>query len=183
MDKTEEKPAVTKDMTIGEVVAKYPESAEIMLGYGLHCVGCHINPYESIEAGAYGHGMSPETIEQMVAEINEAINPKGSGKEVTISTPAANKFRELMEKEGKAGWGLKLVVEPQGCSGMSYTMDFAEKPEGNEIVIEDNGLKVFVQKTQANLVKGVKIDYSSGPSGEGFRIRNPNKESCGCGSH
>ena len=39
---------VTKDMTIGEVVRKYPAAAEIMLSYGLHCVGCHVNPFETI---------------------------------------------------------------------------------------------------------------------------------------
>jgi iron-sulfur cluster assembly accessory protein len=183
MNKKMEKPAVTKDMTIGEVVAKYPESAEVMLAYGLHCIGCHVNPYESIEAGAYGHGMSPETIEKMVNEINEAINPQNSEKEIIISTPAADKFKELMEKENKKGWGLKLIVESQGCNGMSYSMDFAEKPEDSETTLSDNGLNVFVQKSQLNLVKGIRIDYSKSPTSEGFKIKNPNKGICGCGGH
>src|SRR3989344_1919578 len=89
---------ITKDMTIGEVVAKYPETAEIMLGYGLHCIGCHVNPYESIEAGAMGHGMKPETIDGMIKEMNAAVEG-GETNDINISEPAIRKFGELMEKE------------------------------------------------------------------------------------
>ena len=173
---------ITKDMTIGEVVAKYPETAEIMLGYGLHCIGCHVNPYESIEGGAFGHGMSPETISQMVKEMNEAVSGTGSDKDIALSDNAVKKFAELMEKEGKAGWGLKFSVEPGGCAGYNYSMDFAEKPEAAEQVVEEKGMKVFVDKEVLPLVKGVRIDYTDGLNGTGFKISNPNaKSTCGCG--
>ena len=173
--------AITKDMTIGEVVAKYPETAEIMLGYGLHCIGCHVNPYESIEGGAYGHGMSPETVEQLIKEMNEAVSG-GDDKDIKISDSAIIKFGELMAKEGKAGWGLKFTVEPGGCAGFSYVMDFAQKPEENEKVIDEKGMKVFVDKEVFGMVKGVRIDYTDGLQGSGFKISNPNAhDSCGCG--
>ena len=173
---------ITKDMSIGGVVAKYPETAEIMLGYGLHCIGCHVNPYESIEGGAFGHGMSPETISQMVKEMNEAVSGAGSDKDIALSDNAVKKFAELMEKEGKAGWGLKFSVEPGGCAGYNYSMDFAEKPEAAEQVVEEKGMKVFVDKEVLPLVKGVRIDYTDGLNGTGFKISNPNaKSTCGCG--
>ena len=61
-------------MTLGEAIQKSPESAEIMMNYGLHCVGCHVASWETIEQGALGHGMSNKEIEKMVKEINETIN-------------------------------------------------------------------------------------------------------------
>jgi len=173
---------ITKDMTIGEVVAKYPETAEIMTGYGLHCVGCHVNPYESIEGGAMGHGMSQETVAQMVKEMNGALAGMDDGKEITLSDNAVKKFAELMDKEGKAGWGLKFTVEPGGCSGFSYVMDFAEKPTESEITVVEKGMKVFMDKEVLPMVKGVRIDYTDGLQGSGFKISNPNSQgSCGCG--
>ncbi len=173
---------ITKDMTIGEVVAKYPETAEIMLGYGLHCIGCHVNPYESIEAGAYGHGMSPETVEGMVKEMNEAIGGSNEDKDINLSDSAVKKFSELMQKEGKAGWGLKFTVEPGGCSGFSYVMDFADKPTESEKTLVEKGMKIFVDKEVLSMVKGVRIDYLDGLNGSGFRISNPNAHgTCGCG--
>ena len=172
---------VTSDMTIGDVVAKYPEAAEIMTGYGLHCVGCHVSPHETIEAGAMGHGMKQETVDNMMKEINEAVSDEDES-DIKLSDSAIKKFSELMEKEGKAGYGLKFTVESGGCSGYTYVMDFAEKPQENEKVIIEKGMKVFVEKEVFEQVKGVRIDYTDGLQGSGFKISNPNATStCGCG--
>src|SRR3989344_6087216 len=176
--------AITKDMTIGDVVARFPETAPIMLGYGLHCIGCHVNPYESIEAGAYGHGMGQETVENMIKEMNEAVGG-AEDKDISLSDSAVKKFTELMHKEGKEGWGLKFMVEPGGCGCVNYVMDFAEKAESNEKIVEEKGMKIFVANDVLTSVRGVRIDFTSGATGEGFKISNPNgpKESCGCGAH
>jgi len=62
---------ITKDMLIGEVIQKAPKSAEIMMDYGLHCIGCCGAAMESIEQGAKMHGMSDEKIDEMVKKMNE----------------------------------------------------------------------------------------------------------------
>ena len=67
---------VTKDMTLGEVINRYPKVAEVMLKYGLHCIGCHVGTFETIEQGALAHGMSEEQLTEMVDEINAEINKK-----------------------------------------------------------------------------------------------------------
>ncbi len=72
--KVKELVKITKDMNLGEVVYKYPESAEVLTDYGLHCVGCFANAFDSIEAGAKIHGMSDDEIEEMVERVNEVIN-------------------------------------------------------------------------------------------------------------
>ncbi|MHA1964933.1 MAG: DUF1858 domain-containing protein [Candidatus Thorarchaeota archaeon] len=65
--------AVTKEMSIGEVVMKWPESAGAFLEYGLHCYGCAAARYETIEQGAQAHGIDPEIL---IKAINEAIEKK-----------------------------------------------------------------------------------------------------------
>ncbi len=62
---------VTKEMTLGEVITKFPQTAEIMLKYGLHCVGCHVATSETIEQGAMAHGMDEAKLEEMLKEMNE----------------------------------------------------------------------------------------------------------------
>ncbi len=67
---------INKSMTLGEVVEKFPESAEVMMNYGLHCIGCHVASWETIEQGALGHGMGEKEIEKMVNEMNERISSR-----------------------------------------------------------------------------------------------------------
>ncbi len=64
---------VTKDTLLGEVVSKHPRSAFVMLQYGLHCIGCHVSVYETIEQGCMGHGMPKEVMEEMLADVNAFI--------------------------------------------------------------------------------------------------------------
>lgn len=67
---------ITKDMNLGEVAYKFPESAEVLLDYGLHCVGCFASSFDTIEVGAKVHGMSDEEVAEMIERINEVINYK-----------------------------------------------------------------------------------------------------------
>jgi len=68
--KKEEKKIINEKMTLGEVVEKYPKTAEVMLNYGLHCIGCHVATWETIEQGAYSHGMDKKMLNKMVSEMN-----------------------------------------------------------------------------------------------------------------
>ncbi len=67
---------ITKDMTFGEVIQKYPKTAEVMLKYGLHCIGCAVSNYESIEQGATAHGLDEEDLEKMLKELNKVTEEK-----------------------------------------------------------------------------------------------------------
>jgi hybrid cluster-associated redox disulfide protein len=64
---------ITKDMTISEVTAKYPESIEIFFDYGLGCVGCPSAAYETIEQGMAKHGLGPEVVTELVDRLNEEL--------------------------------------------------------------------------------------------------------------
>jgi len=64
---------IDKKMTLGEVIQKYPETAKVMFNYGLHCIGCHVSAFETIEQGALSHGMGKEKLDEMLKEMNKAI--------------------------------------------------------------------------------------------------------------
>ncbi len=59
---------ITKDMTIEKVVTEYPESMMVFMRHGLHCVGCHVSAFESIEDGAMAHGIN---VDALVADLNK----------------------------------------------------------------------------------------------------------------
>lgn len=74
--KNKSKNQINKKMILGDVVKAFPKAAEIMMEYGLHCVGCHVASWESIEQGASGHDLDNDEIDKMVDDINRTINEK-----------------------------------------------------------------------------------------------------------
>ena len=70
--KTSSKQLIRKDMTIEEVVNLHPETVMVMMKNGLHCVGCHVAAWETIEQGAMAHGISNSKIDKMIEEMNKA---------------------------------------------------------------------------------------------------------------
>lgn len=74
MKMSEKKPTkITKDTNLADLIFRYPETAEILLDYGLHCVGCVASSFDSVEAGAKVHGYSDKEVQEMVERINEVI--------------------------------------------------------------------------------------------------------------
>ncbi len=67
------KPKINKDMTISEVVAKYPRTIEVFLEYGMGCFGCGVAQFETLEQGASAHGIN-------LKKLMEALNKKASKK-------------------------------------------------------------------------------------------------------
>ncbi len=67
---------ITKDMTIGDVLNKYPETAEVLFEAGIHCVGCPMAGHETIEQGLHVHGLDEKQIEEVVKKLNEKITKK-----------------------------------------------------------------------------------------------------------
>ncbi len=190
MQQTEQvKQFVTKDMVIADVLKKYPDVAVVMLEHGLHCVGCHANVFDTIEAGSQVHGLDDETIDAMVVEMNKFISeqtpqkPKPSGTaKVTVTAGAANKVKVLLAKDKLDGYGLRVAVQPGGCSGFVYQMNFEKTPEKTDIVLEEQGIRLFVDADSLEMLRGAEIDFVDELNESGFKINNPNaKQSCGCG--
>ncbi|MBI2106270.1 iron-sulfur cluster assembly accessory protein [Candidatus Woesearchaeota archaeon] len=175
---------VTKDTTIGDIVESHPEVIETLTELGVHCVGCHVSPFESLEMGFKGHGMSDEDVEQAVIKLNEVIeNSKNEVKEIDdkihLTRNAAEKIKSLTKNGDKTG--LRIHIEKGGCSGYTYEMEVAEKSKG-DLEFNEYGVKVFIDKTSFDKLKGSYVDYLDSLQGAGFKIKNPNATTtCGCG--
>jgi len=182
---------ITKDTTIGDIVEKYPQVVDTLTDFGVHCVGCHVSPFESLEMGFKGHGMDDAKIVEAVNKLNEVIekNPVQVKEEapvdvsnatLTVTDKAAEKIKALMEQEKKQG--LRITVEPGGCSGHKYGMELDDKSAQEDIVVEEKGIKIFIDKKSMQKLNGSNVDYVDSLQGAGFKIGNPNAtKTCGCG--
>jgi iron-sulfur cluster assembly protein len=172
---------VTGDEIIGTLIAKFPKAAPVMMGYGLHCVGCSANAFDTVRQGAKLHGMTDPVIDEMIAKINETINKVIETVEITDT--AIMKIKELRSKEeGKETWPLRIAVTPGGCAGFGYDMDFDQEITDDDLVLEFEDLKITVDPESLEMLKGSSIDYLESLMGSGFKIDNPNaSNNCGCG--
>jgi iron-sulfur cluster assembly protein len=102
---------------------------------------------------------------------------------VTVTEQARNKIVELKQKEGKsANDGIRVAVEGGGCSGLMYDLVFDTEQKENDMVFEDNNVKIFVDKKSLLYLIGTELDFSDGLNGKGFQFKNPNaSRTCGCG--
>ncbi len=102
---------------------------------------------------------------------------------ITITELAASKIIELRTKEGlTSNFNVRVAVEGGGCSGLMYNLDFASEPQASDMVFEDKGVKVMVDKKSILYLAGTELDFSDGLNGKGFQFINPNaSRTCGCG--
>ena len=102
---------------------------------------------------------------------------------VTLTDAAATKLRELTKDETDTAVGLRVYVYSGGCSGYRYGMMLEDQPTPDDVTIENNGIKVYVDPQSTEHLVGAEIDYLDTLMGAGFTVNNPNAVSaCGCGS-
>ena len=171
---------ITKDMMISEVIEKYPSTIETLLMTGVHCIGCHVSYFETLEQGMKGHGMSNEEVDEIINEMNDVIDKEklSDNEEFKITEKAANKIKDVLKDKN----GLRIEVVPGGCSGYIYNITTEDKINKDDQVIQDKEVKIIIDKESFDLLKGSKLDYVDSLQGAGFKIHNPNaKSTCGCG--
>jgi iron-sulfur cluster assembly protein len=101
---------------------------------------------------------------------------------ITLTDAAADQLRNMIEKKGNSSLGLRVWVQPGGCSGYSYGMALDDAPLDDDVISEASGLKVIVDSFSAQHLGGAKVDYLDSLMGAGFTVLNPNAvSSCGCG--
>jgi len=103
---------------------------------------------------------------------------------LTVTQSAADQIKALMKEapEGQPVIGLRVGVEAGGCSGMSYYLEYASEKNPMEEVVEDKGVKIFVDPKAMLYLIGTEMDYKDGEYESGFTFKNPNETGrCGCG--
>ena len=102
---------------------------------------------------------------------------------ITLTEHAVQELKALLARKGAAPEsGLRLGVQRGGCAGLQYTMQVADR-EPDDVVIEQDGVSVFLAPDSLDYLRGCHIDYSSDLSDSGFKLVNPNAaRSCGCGT-
>ena len=101
---------------------------------------------------------------------------------IKLSDSAANRIKEIMSKADDNTIGVRVGVKSGGCAGMSYMMEYAKEAKKNEEVIEDKGVKVFIDANAVMYLLGTEMDYKKDKFSSQFVFKNPNEtERCGCG--
>ncbi len=99
-----------------------------------------------------------------------------------LSDAAAERLREIMSRSERPVAGLRVGVEKGGCAGMSYTMEYAEAAGPHDEVVEEKGVRVFIDPTAVLYLLGTEMDYQVDKFTAGFVFNNPNQTAaCGCG--
>lgn len=102
---------------------------------------------------------------------------------LTITDRAASKAKSLLEKVGQPNAALRVKVVSGGCSGMEYKIEpDSQPPNPKDHVVEDKGIKIYLDPKGLLYIAGTEMDYVSSLSGSGFKFKNPNAVAeCSCG--
>ena len=101
---------------------------------------------------------------------------------IKLSNNAATRIKEIMSSTEKDALGVRVSVKSGGCAGMSYVMEYSNEINPNDEVIEDKGVKVFIDPAAVMYLLGTEMDYKKEKFSSQFIFKNPNEtERCGCG--
>lgn len=171
--------AITKETKIRDFLMKTPGLSRVLVENGISPDLINKNILSSLEEAAKSLGLE-NRLDKIVAELNQKLEEKSKPKQrsdkiLTITPKAAEKIKSTMESKGIGNYAMKFGIVSAGCATYVYDIDFEKKPTKDEIVIEENGIRVFIAKKSLPLIEGCRIDYIE--SAGGFKIENPNTKS------
>ena len=99
-----------------------------------------------------------------------------------VTPAAAERVKALIEQRGKETVGIRIGVRSKGCSGLSYTLEYADKQEPMDEVVDSDGVKILIDPKASLFLIGTEMDYVEEKLKSGFVFTNPNEKGrCGCG--
>ena len=104
---------------------------------------------------------------------------------LNVTDSAVTEIKKFMagEEDLPQSAGLRVRVVPGGCSGFQYSLNIEEQSREGDFIMDEKGVRMFIDMFSAQYLNGVEIDYVTGVMGSGFTFKNPNATgSCGCGS-
>ncbi|MCX8166958.1 MAG: iron-sulfur cluster assembly accessory protein [Candidatus Micrarchaeota archaeon] len=173
---------ITKDMTMGEIVNRYPEVVPKLMDYGIHCIGCHVSPYETLEQGLAVHGFDEKTTNKIFNEINRIVEKNIEKKKklkikidkgIELTEVAASKIKQVLEEKKSENVFLRLRVYTGPT--YSYWMGLDNQKTEFDLELESRGIKIVVDKQDYQFLDGTKIDFVTEKNIQGFKFFNPNE--------
>lgn len=172
-------------MTVREIMALVPASADIMLEYGLHCFSCSVGGVETLDEGCQMHGMDDDTVDALVEDINDAVDQAPSRpQEITITADAARALADIAKAQKKSDQILVVVVDENG----GFCLEFQEKPLQGDLEFsnaEVPEMKVYASVLTLSRIGGATIDFLEGR----FKLdldeaccKGSSGDGCGCQS-
>lgn len=120
---------------------------------------------------------------EVLARASDQLPDISDGPVLSMTEHAVQKIKEALSKEDMNEGGLRVSIVGGGCSGFSYSLNLDSGAREDDAVVEQNGVKLFVDPISQQYVHGTMLDYQDGLSGAGFRFVNPNAvRTCGCGT-
>ena len=150
------KEAIKKSDAIGEVMEKNPEVAPLLMQAGMHCIGCHVSAYESIEDGCKAHGMKSKQVDELVRAANALAHSFDALPRVRFSD---NAIIELSGRAEKAGKGFVRIVPVFG----EYDFEATDEKRADDVVIDaafgKKSAHVLADRKTERILRGIAIDY------------------------
>lgn len=101
---------------------------------------------------------------------------------LSVTDAAAEQVKALLAQRGKPSVGIRIGVRTKGCSGLSYTLEYADEIHPHEEVVEIHGLKIIIDPKAIMFILGTEMDFVKDQLSSGFVFKNPNEKGrCGCG--
>tara|TARA_B100000941_G_C28373336_1_gene483338 strand:+ start:364 stop:699 length:336 start_codon:yes stop_codon:yes gene_type:complete len=101
---------------------------------------------------------------------------------IKLSDNAAKRIKEIISSVNNETLGLRVAVKSGGCAGMEYVLEYAKEINPNDEIIEDKGVKIFIDPSAIIYLIGTEMDYKKNEFSSSFVFNNPNEtERCGCG--
>jgi iron-sulfur cluster assembly protein len=101
---------------------------------------------------------------------------------MNVTDAAAGRVKALLAQRGKESAAVRIGVRTAGCSGLSYTLEYADQKSEFDETVEDNGVTIFVDPKAVMFLIGTEMDFVEDKLKSGFVFSNPNEKGrCGCG--
>ncbi|MFA5843049.1 MAG: DUF1858 domain-containing protein [Candidatus Gracilibacteria bacterium] len=169
-------------LTIEEILKKHPLAAQILQDFGLSCLDCALNEWETLQQGVLGHGMPEEALKEIRDVLTleyDSYQKDLEEKKLYITRKALLKIIELAEKEGLKTYGIRVkVLSKKGIDGNpNYAMDFEKKAKKEDKIIPfDHHVILYIDPKSFKIIQGSMINFMETYNETGFKITKLEKK-------
>ncbi len=173
--------AIHREMRVADILTLLPDSAPLLAEYGLSCFNCSANDKENLADGCRSHGFADEEIQDLITDLNEMFSARPERPQtLTLTKDAAIALRDILEKEGKKGWGLLVGLDEAGGFSMEL-VEGAAKDQKSFQCADVKDVSIFASLMTLTGIGGSTIDFREGR----FKLDLPEDLAkaggCGCG--